>query len=198
MDSNIYAAPSADLVDETQQTLEHGPNFYVVSKRKFYILNILTIGLYQTYWFYRQWKAVKDFHRSSIWPVARTIFALFFTHSLCDAVDEKITRSTPDFKWKYHDKATLLVVMLFFSSVCSRLSYKGVGSPYTDISLFIFLAIESYLIFFIQNAVNIAAADTEGKQNDSLTAANWVWISIGILLWVFSLIGIFLPESLAA
>lgn len=37
------------------------------------ILTVLTFGLYEIYWFYRNWKHLKDYHKLDINPVLRTI-----------------------------------------------------------------------------------------------------------------------------
>ena len=58
------------------------PKFYVVSARKFWLLFLLTGGIYCVAWFYKNWahfkRATKD---DDIWPGPRAVFHIFFVHS---------------------------------------------------------------------------------------------------------------------
>lgn len=78
MSDNIYQPPQSE-VDISQES--HQP-FYVVSKQKFWILFAATFGIYSLYWFYQHWRQYKRFTGTSIWPVPRAIFSVFFAHSL--------------------------------------------------------------------------------------------------------------------
>lgn len=62
--------------------LERLATYYPVSPYKFVILSILTFGVYEVYWFYRNWTFVRERDRSDIWPWARALFAPFTFHSL--------------------------------------------------------------------------------------------------------------------
>jgi hypothetical protein len=85
MIDNVYAAPTSNL--NAPRTQENGM-FYVVSERKFYLLFIATLGMYSVYWFYQNWATYKagssygSSDAASIWPLGRTILAIFFVHAL--------------------------------------------------------------------------------------------------------------------
>lgn len=48
--------------------------YYHVKPRKFLLLSIFTLGLYEIYWHYRCWKFIKLRDQSKIWPPARAVF----------------------------------------------------------------------------------------------------------------------------
>lgn len=56
--------------------------FYAISNTKLIMLSILTFGLYEIYWFYRQWKFVKKVKNLKLTPWARGLFAPLFAYSL--------------------------------------------------------------------------------------------------------------------
>lgn len=51
------------------------PQFHHVSPGKFVFMSLVTLGLYELYWFYRGWKFVKRQEDSSIWPFWRAFFS---------------------------------------------------------------------------------------------------------------------------
>ena len=54
---------------------EPKPQYFAVSKRKFMIMAILTFGIYEIYWFYRNWVFVRDRDHLPIRPFWRAFFA---------------------------------------------------------------------------------------------------------------------------
>lgn len=59
--------------------------YYPVSRTKFVLLAVLTLGLYEIYWFYKNWAYVRIREQSNIWPLARGIFAgLWYVPFLLD------------------------------------------------------------------------------------------------------------------
>ena len=54
------------------------PRYYPVSTMKLVVLSILTGGIYEIYWFYKNWKWIKRRDGSSIWPFARGLFSVLF------------------------------------------------------------------------------------------------------------------------
>jgi hypothetical protein len=66
--------------------------FFLVGTRKFVALHVVTLGLYQMYWFYRQWRKLRDVGGEEIWPIPRTIFCGLFSYWLFARVDEESDR----------------------------------------------------------------------------------------------------------
>ncbi len=187
MSDEIFAPPTADtdVVDDNQQT------FYVVSPTKFLLLSILTISLYNIYWFYRNWRAVKARDNLDVWSPMRGLFYIFFTHSLFRRVDAELESVGASRNWNSGVIATLVVFMAIASAVLDRLTRVNIGEPYTDILSISTVPVVAYLLLQAQKAINLACGDPEGRSNSSLTAANWIWMILGGAFWVLVLIGLY-------
>jgi hypothetical protein len=187
MQNNPYQAPQSVVQDAP---IDQAGEFYVVSPRKFLIMMIGTLGGYQIYWFYRNWKLQNQIHQS-YWPVARAIFAVFFTHALFRAVDESLRKAQSTYVWAHQNLATIFVAAAIGSQALSRLGAKGVGSPVTDLLGFAALAPVVWALFKAQDAINHASGDPQGQSNDQITGANIGWLVLGGLLWLLSLLGLY-------
>jgi hypothetical protein len=176
------------------------PTFYVVSRKKLAILYMATLGLYGVYWFYKNWSNYKhrtsdnsDFDRS-IWPVARGIFSIFFTHALFREVKAYGRDKAKVAEWVNESQATMLVLLMFVANVLDRLSFRSVGSPYSDLaSLVILIPVLSQLLG-AQDMINTSCGDPDGTSNSRFTKANYAWIVVGLLIWVMAIVGMFLPN----
>jgi hypothetical protein len=168
------------------------PNFYVVSKKKFFILFIGTTGIYAVYWFYKNWKLYKDATSSQLWPIPRAIFTIFFIHNLFGLVKEKITNKNGSWQWNHRSNATALVVLIIISNLLDRLAMDSIGSPYVDLlSLGILLPL-AFSLYEAQAAINYSCDDPEGVTNKKITGANYFWLAIGACLWMVSIQSILL------
>ncbi|MCH8617911.1 hypothetical protein [Undibacterium sp. TS12] len=175
------------------------PTFYVVSRKKLAILYIATLGMYSVYWFYKNWSNYKNRMSDkfdddrSIWPVPRGIFAIFFTHALFREVkaygDDNATVS----EWNNESQATKLVLTMIVSNVLDRLSYRSIGSPYTDIASILILAPLLAQLLSAQQMINASCGDPNGESNSRFTVANYAWIVLGLLIWILVIFGIFSP-----
>jgi len=194
MNPSIYAAPKADLTIPSEAVDDQ---FYVVSKRKFLVMFLITLGFYKIYWFYKNWSMYKASERaeggadSDIWPVPRAIFSIFFVHALLREAyahaSSKLRNVNPDFD----TTATALVALMLLSNVVDRMSWKNVGSPYTDYAGLLLLLPLAYFFNIARQLINDASGDSAGKSNDSFTWANWIWIVLGSLVWIMVAVGVF-------
>lgn len=81
MTGNPFAPPSAVVADVgSAQTLSSQPPFFAVSLLKLVVLSICTFGIYELYWFYKNWLLIKDREASAISPALRAVFAVFFCY----------------------------------------------------------------------------------------------------------------------
>ncbi len=58
------------------------PFYFVVSPVKLVVLSVATLGIYELYWFYENWKLIKEREKLDIMPFWRAFFGFFFCHSL--------------------------------------------------------------------------------------------------------------------
>lgn len=187
---NVYAPPAAPA-PAFGLPASGEPPFYVVSPAKFVVLSLGTVGFYEIYWFYKNWKRYKLFSGDDVWPVPRAIFAIFFTHSLFRKVDEKLRREGRAYPWSPETCATGYVLLAIAGRVLDRLASKFVGSPLTDFASLGALGLGIVVLLQAQRAINAAAGDPEGAGNSSFGAGNIVALALGLLIWALILFGIF-------
>ena len=186
MNDNPYKAPESDLTIAAGESNTH---FYVVSVNKFTMLFFLTLGIYALYWFYKNWKEYKEYSGKKIWPVPRAIFSIFFTHSLFSEVESSLKSKDKSFDWNPSSLATAYVILAIVSQILDKMSMKEIGSPISDLSSILILALMYMPLLKAQKAINFSQGDPEGHSNELFTGANYVWMVIGILLWLMTLFG---------
>jgi hypothetical protein len=190
MDQDIYKPPQADLTTN----LPEKPDFYVVSERKLLILAISTLGIYYVYWFYQHWKNQKLKYKENIWPVARSIFSIFFTHSLFNRIQGALTDAGKNFSWSPNLMATVFILFSIISDITNRLSRteaEGEFPLFTLIGLLSLIPI-IFSTYKAQQAANLACNDPLAKQNSQFTLANFLWIGLGVLFWLLMLFGLYI------
>ncbi|KKQ78458.1 MAG: hypothetical protein UT02_C0066G0006 [Parcubacteria group bacterium GW2011_GWC2_38_7] len=82
-------------------------DLFSVSLKRLVILSILTLGVYEFYWFYKNWQAIKKHDQSSLWAIGRAILSIFYSYSLFKRIFEISKKH--DIKSKF--PATLLAVV---------------------------------------------------------------------------------------
>lgn len=171
------------------------PMFYVVARRKLAILYLATFTLYTFYWFYKHWDLYKGRHPeasrfgTTIWPVPRAVFPMFFTHSLFAKIKAHGRHLPAVARWRSGWHATLAVAWMLLSE-CIDALIGGVAGDLVSIACIF------PLLFFLleaQGMANLACGDPEGRSNADLTRANKVWIGIGVLFWLATIVGLFMP-----
>lgn len=195
--SHSSTSPAFD--DAVLAGANDAPMFYVVSLRKFTVLFLATLSLYSIYWFYKNWDLYKDKWPfasevgSTVWPVPRAMFSIFFVHALFREVKAYGRDNAVVAAWRNNWHATVVVILMLVSSVLDRASAHGMWSPASDIASFV--VILPLVIEFrkAQAMINASCNDPEGSSNSSFTKANYAWIGAGIVFWVLVVIGIFTP-----
>ena len=187
----VYQPPKAPLIVEEPQDI-NAAAFYVVGKKKFLIMLIGTLGLYGLYWFYKHWAIQKTVTRENIWPVARSIFNIFFTHSLANRIAGTIQDKSIQYVWSAGKNATAYVIGSILGNIADRISATGGSDAYWfDLVSLITMVISFTALYNIQKAANVACDDSEGLSNSQLTAANIAWLVVGGLLWALILYGLY-------
>ena len=96
----------------------------------FVLLCILSIGIYQIYWFYKSWKFFKEHNKINIYPFWRTFFMPFYAYSLF----KNVFRLAEEKGYKERHSPELLT--FFFIALTLLLILPN---PYGLISLFSFV-----------------------------------------------------------
>lgn len=194
MEDNIYSPPTAVVADAPVAI--QAQKFYAVSPLKFWVLMMVTLGIYRLYWFYKHWSNYKRVTGESMWPVMRSIFSVFFTHALFREIEAEIGRVRSRHDWNGVAWATLYVVATVGENVIDRVERFGCMSlaASSGISMLILIA-AVFAAYQGQRAANAAIGDPEGRSNARFTIANWCWIVFGLLFWSMALIGLSLPPE---
>ena len=181
MDNSIYKPPEANLIREDAFADDENM-FYVVSPKKFLIMFIGTLGMYQLFWFYQNWMKYKLQNSLSLWPVPRSIFSIFFTHSLFRKVNEEIELKSPNKKWDYATAATLFVLFTLISNA-DGIFDRVFGELVSILIVLIMIPLTAWVLHGAQIKINLACGSEDGEENSRITGANIIWLVIGGLLW---------------
>ncbi len=176
MSSNPYAPPTAE-VDASIPDRATLPPFFAVSTLKLAVMSLCTLGLYEVYWFYMNWRAVKRRDRSDIWPVPRAIFGFFF----CFAMFDRMRRDGAAHAVGGAPAMGPLTALWIIVSLCWKLP-----DPYWLVSMLAFVALLPVQDFV--NRVNAQAAPGHDA-NRRFSALNWVGIVLGGAFLVLAIIG---------
>jgi hypothetical protein len=194
MSDNPYQTPQGELIYPADTPPASA--FYLVSKKKMIVLFIVTLGIYQVFWYYQNWRFYKLATGEKIWPLPRAIFSIFFVHSLFRAVNHLRDRTAAGLMaWNHSQQATIIVLLLIISQVMDRLSSKSIGSPVTDVLSLLILFPLVACHASAQDKINEACGDPLGASNNRFTVGNYIWIVLGVLMWALIGIGLFVPPE---
>jgi hypothetical protein len=189
--ADAYKPPAADY--EVVDTRGTASAHYVVSVTKLAILFLGTFGIYGVYWFYKHWERQKNALRLDIWPVVRGIFSIFFTHSLFRAIHLSARQQNQSPSWDPGTQATIYVVLIVVSRVVERATSFSTGIALSLLSMALGLS-TLFPLLSAQQVANSASGDPEGRSNSKLTAANIVWLLVGVAFWGLVVVGLVMPE----
>lgn len=192
MTNNIYAAPLSNL-DEPKAATSSDNRFYVVSTRKLLILYFMTLGFYLRYWNYKNWALHNRATDEGVWPIPRTIFAVFFQHALFrNVADHDATGERGE--WDARKNASFMVGLMIVGNILWRLSGKGIGWPYVDMASILLLVPTGLLLKSVQSEINARCGDPKGADNAKFSGANIAWCVVGGVFWLLVVIGLFIPD----
>ena len=159
------------------------PPFFPVSTTKFLLLSVCTLGLYELYWFYKNWQLIQAREGVSVSPFWRAFFAFFFCYQVFTRIRDYPTQTQRNKK--------LAAGALAAGWIVTTVLWK-LPDPYWLTSMFAVL-----FMVPVQRAaatVNTEVAP-ESDQNHRLSAVNWITIVVGGILVLLAVIGTFMGEK---
>jgi len=92
---NKYSAKQEEAVQAPTTTVQiptttASPLYFAVSKTKLILMSLCTFGIYEVYWFYKNWELIKERTGKKMRPFWRAMFAIFFCHSLFKSVQSSV------------------------------------------------------------------------------------------------------------
>lgn len=179
---NPYAPPQSpvdDVAGPESPSLPGGsePAFFAVSIAKLVVLSICTLGLYELYWYYRNWRLIKAREKTNILPFWRAFFGYFFCYPFFVRVRDHLRPRPGDAKLA----AGLLATCWIVTSLMWRLK-----DPYWLVSTlsFVFLIPVQLAV----NHINEVVAPGHDR-NSTFSAWNWMAIFLGGVLFLAAVIG---------
>jgi hypothetical protein len=188
-EENIYKTPEARLSVESYDESEC--LFFPVSRTKLIILFIATFGVYSIYWFYKNWKLQQKCMKEKVNPALRSIFYIFFTHSLFRRIEAAAIKEEIPKSWNANVLATVFVILSIVSNVLDRISQNNETIGIVDYVSVLMVFILLYPLYMVQEVVNKVNGDPHGKLNSSFSIYNVIFIVIGVFLWFLVGIGFF-------
>ncbi|MEP6503215.1 MAG: hypothetical protein ABJD97_07795 [Betaproteobacteria bacterium] len=177
MSTNPYAPPVA--VVETVPDPDRGSAYYfAVAGWKIVLMSLVTLGLYQIYWFYMNWARVKTRDRSNIMPAPRAIFGFFF----CYAMFARVRKDGEAQGLSGPPGAGALATAWIVASLAWRA--PGALALLGVLSWFVLLPIQDYA-----NRINAKVAPGHDR-NAHLSWLNWIAVVLGGGFFVLVVIGL--------
>jgi len=170
--SEIASPSSGFPADDGLGPQSNDVQFSPVRLDKFVLMSILTLGLYEFVWFFRNWRYVKQAENSDIWPWARALFAPLWYYALLKRLD--------------YSNAAILVVGYWLLVSLWRLP-----DPYWLVSTLSFLP----LVPAVQR-INELAGDVDA----TVASSRWRWRNlpiglVGGLAVLFASLDSFVPSG---
>jgi hypothetical protein len=154
--------------------------FYAVSLRKFAVMSVVTFGLYEVYWAYKNWMLIKARSSEQLSPVWRAWFAQLWSFSLFTRIRDGARERGLHVEWTPGWLAAGYLLMTLFVRLPGAIALLGLLS---------FLPV-------LPVVQTIATVHQQGRFRDALNArystVDLVAIAIGGLALVAAAVGSFL------
>jgi hypothetical protein len=171
-------------MSENEPALTPAPLYLKIPVFRLIFLSIVSFGIYEAYWIYKNWKYIKNREGLYILPFWRGVFGIFFCHSLFHQIhEEREARSMQMPAFSPDGLATGWIILIIISNLVSRLP----GMATTILSAFI----PSFLCLVpVQKYIN----DVEEQRRPGQRYYGWSWghifcLVIGLIGWGLILLG---------
>jgi len=189
----IYRPPQADLETRNPAQPQTLSPFFQTALWKMALLSVMSVGIYQLYWFHKHWWRRK-LQGEDVIPILRAIFGVFFAYSLFDSVNRHIQRSAPaDLPLSAGAplqplNAGLLALGYFALGMLWRLP----GALGVFVGLFSILPLMA-----AQRRINElhATLGYDPQEGSRLTGGDVAVLVLGGLFWALVLFGLFMPAQ---
>lgn len=172
--------------------------FFSLSLKRLTLFNILTLGLYQIYWFYKNWKAIKKAENSKIIPLGRAIISVIFCYSLFKKV--LLSAKSLDYQKSYSPGwlAAIYIILTILGNAFMRLTTKTdqITAGLDVFFSIIFILLSLIPIVFVQKAINFNNEKTNGKSalNRKLSRGEIIMVAIGAIFFLAVFLSPFVPR----
>ena len=176
---------------EEDSSASKDSQFLYIPVNRLVIMSILTGGIYQTYWMYKNWKYIKERDKLDIKPFWLGFFGIFFIHKLLKSIQDSLTNTThfTDY-YSAETLATSWVVLNVLGWILSR-SNDVFINIIGGLSMFRFLFLQP-----VQDYINILNESIEPKPKyHKWSIGHFVCLFLGLLIWALVIYGITLSQK---
>jgi hypothetical protein len=166
--------------------------YFAIAPGRLAFFSVITYGIYEIYWFYKNWQAVKKSEQSKISPLFRAIFSIFFCHSLFKKILESSRASGYKNAYSPGWLAAVYIILLLLGNALSRVETYDFGFNL----LWLALVVSTFIpLVFVQKAINYNNEKIEGVLglHRGFSGGEVALIVIGVILFLLSFWGIFIP-----
>ncbi|HOU69212.1 MAG TPA: hypothetical protein PKW49_11675 [Paludibacteraceae bacterium] len=161
------------------------PLFLYIPTSRLIILSIVSMGVYEIYWIYKNWRYIKERDGLNISPFWRGWFGIFYCHSLLRRIhSDTEARAFIQPSFSPGGLATGWVLLLILSNI--------VGRAEEIIASIIAAFIPSFLCLApVQNYINsVEEKRNPGQQYYKWSSGHIVCLVFGVIVWALLLIGL--------
>ena len=174
----MVTEPTVPAPAQTTQT----PIYFPVSIPKLVCLSFCSFGIYEIYWFYKNWQLERNRKREQLSPFWRAVFTVFYCYSLFKRI---IDTGASEGLFK-RGGAGLLATLYIVSSV----SWK-IPDPYSLIS--VLTVVPLVMAQGMAGKINARLAP-EAPRNARFSIANIVLLALGGPLFLYGVLSAFIPN----
>jgi ribosomal protein S27AE len=170
---------------ESIKETNHSSRFLYIPTARLIILSIVSMGLYEAYWIYKNWKYIKERENLNIQPFWRGIFCVFFCHDLFKRIyNDTQSRAVLEPSFSHSGLATGFVILVILSNLIVRI--PGITAS------IIAAIMPSYLCFVpVQNYINsVHEKQTNGDAYYGWSGGHIVCLVFGIIFWTITFIAL--------
>ena len=167
------------MTNDNTSTTPSEALFLHIPVARLILLSIVSCGLYEAYWIYKNWRFLKERKGLAIRPFWRGVFGIFFCHSLLkDIYADREARTILEPAFSPTGLATGWVILIILANLVGRLP-----GPIVSIISFV---IPSYLFLVpVQNYINSVTRMQDGWSGYyRWSSGHIVCLIFGIILWV--------------
>ena len=159
------------------------PVFFSASPFKVTVMCLATLGFYQIYWFYKNWKLIKEREKTEIMPFWRAVFSVFY----CASCFNRIGAMGGSLGLGSSINAGILSAVWILLTIAQRLP-----DPYWLVSFLSFLCLLP--VQSLANSIN-SSVSPDFRPNERFTGWDIPIVIFGGLLFILLLGATFFPSK---
>jgi hypothetical protein len=182
LEDNAAACDHCGTTDVQEGTPPPATAYFYISPLRFIFLEFFTLGAYRIYWLYKNWAAIKKATHQDIWPFLRSLFAIFFYHSLF----KRIYRSATTYGYKSSFSSNSLATFMVVCRLGMRFLVYFLSQPWGPNLALFFLLLGELPFLLLQNPIKVSNSHVVLGYNTkrSFTKGEVILLIFGTMFWI--------------